>query len=77
MSKSWGQCKSCKMWQIEPEAEVSETTMGVCIAEDLVEYQLRVSGGSGCNVYVSGKVKHKERSEEMPPPKEILVPPTS
>ncbi len=75
-SSSWGQCKSCKMYQLEPGDEPSNNSIGVCIAEDLVEYQLRVSGNSGCNVYVEGKVKHKQGSSETPPSKAILVPPT-
>ena len=75
-SSSWGQCKSCKMWQLEPGDEPSNNAVGVCIAEKLVEYQIRVSGNSGCNVYKSGKVKHKEGSSEMPPDPAILVPPS-
>lgn len=73
---SWGQCETCKMWQLEPETEPHANAVGVCIAEDLVQYQLRVSGNSGCNIYKSGKVKHKKGSSECPPSPSILVPPT-
>ena len=74
--KNWGQCKSCKMWQIEPDAEIAEDTMGVCVAEKLTKYQLRVSGGSGCNIYKSGEVQRVEGSSALEPDEAILVPPT-
>jgi hypothetical protein len=74
--KTWGPCKTCKMWQIEPNDEIAGETVGVCIAEKLNKYQLRVSGDSGCNVYKEGEVKRRERSSETPPPEEILDPPT-
>ena len=66
-SANWGHCKGCKMWQIEPEAEIAEETMGLCVAEDLQQYRLLVSGASGCNIYVHGEVLRAEGSGEAPP----------
>src|SRR5918996_1622780 len=29
----WGMCKDCQWWQIDPEANVANTTMGLCIED--------------------------------------------
>ena len=52
---TWGLCKSCEWWQIEPSAPVKSETLGLCIDEDLQPFQLRVSGDSGCNHYMQMK----------------------
>ncbi len=65
--ENWGQCKSCKMWQIEPKAAIAEETMGLCVAEELETYRLRVSGDSGCSLYAQGRVKRAEGSSDVPP----------
>ena len=67
MSQSWGLCKDCKWWQIEPDATVENTTMGLCIDEDLQQYQLRVSGNSGCRRFMPGSPARAEGSSESPP----------
>ncbi|HWB10748.1 MAG TPA: hypothetical protein VG826_16075 [Pirellulales bacterium] len=64
---NWGLCKDCKWFQVEPGAEVSHRTMGLCIEEELQPYRLRVSGNSGCNQFVSGKVAHAAGSSAAPP----------
>ena len=63
----WGECKDCKWFQVEPGANVSNNTMGLCIDEDLLEYRLRVSGNSGCNRFMAGKVAHAKGSSSAPP----------
>jgi hypothetical protein len=63
----WGLCKSCKWWQIEPGASIANTSMGLCIDEDLQEFRLRVSGNSGCNRYMEGKPARAKGSSEAPP----------
>jgi hypothetical protein len=63
----WGKCKDCKWFQIEPDAKVSNNTMGLCIDEDLQRFRLRVSWNSGCNRFVPGKVAHAEGSSWAPP----------
>ena len=40
----WGLCKDCEWWQIEPDADVTDTTMGLCREDDLQPFLLRVSG---------------------------------
>jgi hypothetical protein len=66
-AKSWGECKDCKWWQIEPEASVEDLTMGLCIEEALQPFRLRVSGNSGCNRFMQGEVARAEGSGTAPP----------
>ncbi len=63
----WGLCKDCKWWQIEPNAKVSKTTLGLCIEEKLQRFMLRVSGESGCNRYMEGDVARAKGSSKAPP----------
>lgn len=68
MSEStWGLCKDCKWWQVEPNADVGNTTMGQCIDETLQPFLLRVSGNSGCNRYMPGAVAQEKGSSDAPP----------
>ena len=59
-SSSWGPCKTCKWWQIEPGATPKASTMGLCIEEKLQPFRLRVSGSSGCNRWMEGKPAEKD-----------------
>ncbi len=63
----WGECKDCKWFQIEPDAEAADDTMGLCIDEDLQPFRLRVSGNSGCNRFMPGEVAHAAGSSSAPP----------
>jgi hypothetical protein len=65
--KEWGLCKDCKWWQIEPDANVANTTMGLCIDEELQRFTLRVSGNSGCNRFMPGEPARAKGSGEAPP----------
>jgi hypothetical protein len=65
--EDWGECKDCKWWQIEPDAAVAIPTMGLCIDEQLQPYRLRVSGNSGCNRFMAGKVARAKGSGAAPP----------
>jgi len=67
MKQQWGLCKDCKWWQIEPKASATNTTVGLCIDEDLQPYRLRVSGNSGCTRFMEGKAAHAEGSSGQPP----------
>jgi hypothetical protein len=67
MSEQWGLCKACKWWQIEPQVAIENTTMGLCIDEQLQPFQLRVSGNSGCNRFMEGKPARAKGSGEAPP----------
>jgi hypothetical protein len=60
-ASDWGLCKDCQWWQIEPEAQIANTTMGVCIEERLKPFQLRVAGNSGCNRYRPGQPAQGQR----------------
>ena len=39
MSTSWGLCKDCKWWQIEPKAPIKNSTMGLCIDDKTAKIQ--------------------------------------
>jgi hypothetical protein len=68
MSKSdWGLCKDCKWWQIEPDAMIEDTTLGLCIDEELQRFNLRVSGNSGCNRFMKGEPARAMGSSTAPP----------
>jgi len=64
---AWGLCKTCKWWQIEIGAAAKSDTLGLCIDEDLLEYNLRVSGDSGCTHYMAGEPAHAGGSASAPP----------
>jgi hypothetical protein len=66
-ASDWGLCKDCQWWQIEPEASVTNNTMGLCIEESLQPFRLRVSGNSGCNHYTPGQSARAEGSGDAPP----------
>jgi hypothetical protein len=63
----WGLCKDCKWWQIEPDAAVENLTLGLCIEEKLQPFRLRVSGNSGCNRFLPGRVARASGSGKAPP----------
>jgi hypothetical protein len=67
MNNSWGLCKQCKWWQIEPGASVANLTLGLCIDEKLQSYRLRVSGLSGCGRFQKGNPAHAKGSSGQPP----------
>jgi hypothetical protein len=41
--------------------------MGMCIDEELLTYQLRVWGNSGCNRFLPGKSARAEGARAKPP----------
>lgn len=63
----WGLCKDCKWWQVEPDATIVNLTLGLCIEEDLQEFQLRISGLGGCNHFQPGKPARAQGSSTAPP----------
>ena len=63
----WGECRDCKWWQIEPNAMIEDSTMGVCIDEGLQPFVVRVAGNSGCNRFMPGKPARAEGSSAEPP----------
>jgi hypothetical protein len=67
MIATWGLCKSCKWWQIEPDASIDDRTMGQCIDDELQPLLLRMSGSSGCNRYAAGKAARASGSSAKPP----------
>ena len=66
-ASDWGLCKDCGWWQINPGANVADTTMGVCTEEALQPFRLRVSGTSGCNHYTPGEPARAAGSSAAPP----------
>jgi len=67
MADEWGLCRDCKWWQIEPDATMHTSTLGLCIEEKLQPFRLRVSGGSGCNRFMSGTPARAKGSGTAPP----------
>jgi hypothetical protein len=67
MADSWGLCKDCKWWQIEPDAQPENHTLGMCIDEDLQKVKLSVSGNSGCNHFMPGEPARAKGSAAQPP----------
>jgi len=67
MESQWGKCKDCKWWQIEPDAQIRDNTIGLCIDEELQPLQLVVSGNSGCNHFMEGEPARAEGSSAEPP----------
>jgi hypothetical protein len=66
-ASDWGLCKDCQWWQIEPEAQIADNTMGLCTAEALQAFLLRVSGISGCTHYTPGEPTRAAGSSAAPP----------
>jgi hypothetical protein len=66
-ASNWGMCKECQWWQIDPEAKMANTTMGLCIEDALQPFRLRVSGNSGCTHYTPGEPTHAAGSSAAPP----------
>ncbi|QDU93482.1 hypothetical protein [Lignipirellula cremea] len=65
--QEWGLCKACKWWQIEPDAAIEDLTVGFCIDEKILPFQLRISGLGGCNRFMPGKPARAAGSSEKPP----------
>lgn len=63
----WGLCKDCKWWQLDLQANITNTTMGQCIEERFQPFLLRVSGSSGCNRYTNGQPVRAAGSGAAPP----------
>jgi hypothetical protein len=66
-TSNWGLCIKCKWWQVEPGAALASTTHGLCIEQSLQPYLLRVSGGSGCGLFVEGEPARAAGSGATPP----------
>ncbi len=67
VEQSWGLCKDCKWWQIEPDARIAKTTLGLCIDEELQAFRLSVTGSSGCNRFMPGEPARAKGSGAQPP----------
>jgi hypothetical protein len=65
--QNWGECMHCQWWQIEPRASISKRTMGLCIEEQLLPFQLLVAGDSGCNQFQDGEPTRQKGASERPP----------
>lgn len=64
---SWGLCRDCKWWQIEPAASTENQTVGQCIEEQLQPFLIRISGNGGCGLFVPGSPARAAGSSEAPP----------
>ena len=64
---SWGLCKDCKWWQIEPDAPIGDNTLGLCIDDELQPFLLRINGSGGCNNFMEGEPARAKGSASAPP----------
>lgn len=63
----WGLCIECAWWQVEPYEPLEQCTHGMCIEQTLQPYSLRVSGNSGCDLFIQGEPARAEGSGTCPP----------
>lgn len=63
----WGLCIKCKWWQVEPDAVLSNDTLGQCIEQSLQFALLSITGNSGCNLFAEGEPARAKGSGEQPP----------
>ena len=73
MPGNWGLCQNCRWWRIEPQAEATAMTIGLCAHDKLRPHLLRVLGVSGCNCFAAGECGRMDGASGMPP----FSPPTS
>ena len=60
-----GPCKECQFFDVDRDDEdVSDDTLAPCIHPDLEEYELTVSGDSGCNQFEPYEADEDEDEEE-------------
>lgn len=51
-ARNIGKCQKCQYFDVEREEEVaSEETLAPCLHPDMEEFELIVSGDSGCNLF--------------------------
>ncbi len=61
-----GPCKDCQYFDVDrDEEEVTDETLAPCIHADLEEYELTVSGDSGCNLFEPYDEDEEEDDEEL------------
>lgn len=60
-----GPCKDCQYFDVDrDEEDVTDETLAPCIHPDLEEYELLVSGDSGCNLFEPYEEEEEEDEEE-------------
>ncbi len=60
-----GPCRDCQFYDVDrDEEDVSDETLAPCIHPDLEEYELMVSGDSGCNLFEPYEGEEDEEEEE-------------
>lgn len=60
-----GPCKECQYYDVDREEDdVSDETLASCIHPDLEEYELTVSGDSGCNLFEAYEEDDDDEDEE-------------
>lgn len=65
--QNWGICMECQWWQVEPEADITEGTLGFCIDEQLQSYRLSIPGNGGCTRFAAGDPARGTGSSQQPP----------
>jgi hypothetical protein len=60
-----GPCKGCQYFDVDrDEEDITDETLASCIHPDLEEYELTVSGDSGCNLFEPYEADEDEEEAE-------------
>lgn len=60
-----GPCRNCQFFDIDrDDEEAGDETLAPCLHPDLEEYDLMVSGDSGCNLFEPYEGAEEEEEEE-------------
>lgn len=60
-----GPCKNCQFFDVDRNDEdASDDTLAPCLHPDLEEYNLMVSGDSGCNLFEPYEEDEEEEEDE-------------
>lgn len=60
-----GPCRDCQFFDIDrADEDVPEDTVAPCLHPDLEDYQLTVSGDSGCNLFETYEEEEEDEDED-------------
>lgn len=62
-----GKCKKCQYFDVQRDIEeATDDTLAPCLHPDMEEFELLVSGDSGCNLFELAEDLDDDESEEDP-----------
>jgi hypothetical protein len=61
-----GPCKDCQYFDVDrDEEDITDETLAACIHPDLEEYDLTVSGDSGCNLFEAYEADEEDDEDDV------------